>query len=323
MSPTPSTFDASCTATPLLRASSASTSSHRQIVLQRPIPRPSLKASKRYEARTWTDADDTALSEHFNSRGFNRVGRNLVRDIIELEARSRRFIRCATILTALKWDGAPRLSRFLIEFCGAAREATPWGADRRRDLHTGVTRCLLHLGGGAHLQAGLQGRLHAYPGGPQGATKSRLLRKLAMRDEWFSDSLPHDLTSKDARQHLAGQWLVEMGEIAQFRRSEIETVKSYLSCQFDKYRPPYGRSDITVPRQCVFVGTTNANAYLHDPTGNRRFWPVKVGTIRLAKVGTTRQPALGRGGRRLSQGRAVVAVVKARASCRPRAAGPA
>jgi putative DNA primase/helicase len=122
--------------------------------------------------------------------------------------------------------------------------------------------------------------------GPQGALKSRFLRTLAVSDDWFSDSLPHDLASKDARAHLAGRWIIEMSEIAQFRRSEIETVKSYLSCQSDVFRPAYGRSDIQLPRQCVFVGSTNAEAYLQDPTGNRRFWPIKVGTIHLAKVRT-------------------------------------
>jgi putative DNA primase/helicase len=96
--------------------------------------------------------------------------------------------------------------------------------------------------------------------------------------------LPHDLTSKDARAHLAGKWIVEMGEIAQFRRSEVETVKSFLSCQQDKFRPSYGRSDQTFPRQNVFAGTTNATTYLHDVTGNRRFWPVRTRSIKLGKI---------------------------------------
>jgi predicted P-loop ATPase len=257
-----------------------------QIILQRPIPRPNLKGSKRFEPRPWADADDTALAEHFNHRGFKRVGRDLIRDVIDLEARSHPFHPVRDYLEGLVWDGMPRLSRFLLDHCGAVADGE--NLEERKDAAAyleAVTRAFFISAVARIFKPGCKADCMLILEGPQGALKSRLLRMLAVRDEWFTDSLPQDLAGKDARAHLAGRWLVEMGEIAQFRRSEIETVKSFLSCQFDRYRPAYGRSDISVARQCLFIGTTNATTYLHDPTGNRRFWPVRVGTIRLGKVG--------------------------------------
>ena len=52
-------------------------------------------------------------------------------------------------------------------------------------------------------------------------------------------------------------------------------MKKFVSSPIDTYRPPYGRNNITVPRQCLFIGTTNENLCLSDSTGNRRFWPIE------------------------------------------------
>jgi putative DNA primase/helicase len=65
------------------------------------------------------------------------------------------------------------------------------------------------------------------------------------------------------------------------KRNEIETVKAFIAKQIDTFRPSYGRFAKEHPRQCVLIGTTNSDAYLRDPTGNRRFWPVRCGEVDL------------------------------------------
>ena len=115
--------------------------------------------------------------------------------------------------------------------------------------------------------------------GPQGIGKSTCLLILAGR-EWFADEIA-DLGTKDSAQDLRGKWIVELAEVAALRRGEIERVKAFVSRNVDHYRPSYGRRSMDFPRQCVFAGTTNADAYLADETGNRRFWPVKVTGLQL------------------------------------------
>jgi putative DNA primase/helicase len=67
-----------------------------------------------------------------------------------------------------------------------------------------------------------------------------------------------------------------MGELDALNRSEITRVKLFISSMEDRFRASFDRRPKNYPRQVVFIGTTNEDHYLIDPTGNRRFWPVQV-----------------------------------------------
>jgi predicted P-loop ATPase len=96
------------------------------------------------------------------------------------------------------------------------------------------------------------------------------------KDAWFTDSLT-SIEGKEAMEQLRGKWLVEMGELTNYKKSTSEAYKAFLSKQDDFYRPAYGRKAETYLRQCVFFATTNEKAFLKGDTGNRRFWVVECG----------------------------------------------
>lgn len=83
------------------------------------------------------------------------------------------------------------------------------------------------------------------------------------------------MKNKAGAEKLQGNWIVELSELAGIRKVELESMKSFLSRTDDKFRAAYGTVVESHPRQCVIVGSTNAqDGFLRDLTGNRRFWPV-------------------------------------------------
>jgi predicted P-loop ATPase len=111
---------------------------------------------------------------------------------------------------------------------------------------------------------------------PQGAGKSKAIATLFK--SWFTDDLA-EFGSKDASMQVRAAWGIEVAELSAMTRGEIERVKAFITRSVDRFRPSYGRRVIEVPRQAVFIGSTNALEYLKDETGGRRFWPIKCGVI--------------------------------------------
>jgi predicted P-loop ATPase len=110
--------------------------------------------------------------------------------------------------------------------------------------------------------------------GPQGIGKSTFLATLGK--DWYSDSL-QSFVGKEAAEMIQGIWINELSEMTGYNRSEMATIKQFLTKRDDIYRQAYGHRTERYARKCVFFGSCNEFSFLKDATGGRRFWPVDCG----------------------------------------------
>ena len=178
------------------------------------------------------------------------------------------------------WDGTLRLLKWLVTYLGTSDDP----------YHREIGRMFLISAIARIMAPGCKVDHILVLEGKQGAGKSSVCAIIG--GKYFSDSLPNLSAGKDASQHLAGRWIIELSELAATSKAENELLKAFATRQEEKYRPPYARTEVVQPRQCVFIGTTNKSAYLRDETGARRFWPVKVGTVDLDALRTDRDQIL-------------------------------
>ncbi|RKI14259.1 DNA primase [Corallococcus sp. AB030] len=178
-------------------------------------------------------------------------------------AKRNRYDPVADYLNALEWDGTPRLNGMLQRYFGAQGD----------EAHLHTIGAKFAIGAVARaLKPGCKVDTVLILEGPQGLRKSTAFRELAA--PWFSDA-PIDVHNKDSAMLASQFWFIELAELSTLRRAENQALKGFISRTEDTYRPPYGRANVKTARRCVFVGTTNDDAYLRDPTGHRRFWPVR------------------------------------------------
>jgi len=188
----------------------------------------------------------------------------VVRHGVEIAARLRPVHRVRDYLRSVRWDGTPRLDRWL---------ATYLGADDGPAVRAIGTMWMISAVARVH-QPGCQVDHMLILEGQQGIGKSQAVRVLA--GDWLLPALPSLRDDVRAASALRGIWIAEASELDAIRGAPAERVKDFVTRTRDVYRAAYARTEISVPRQCVFVGTTNSHVYLDDPTGARRFWGVRV-----------------------------------------------
>lgn len=241
-------------------------------MLTQPLPY-TAERSDRFSGREVRDSDITKLVSYFNRIGFPDATKNVAHDVAEAVSEMSTFHPVRNYLGGLPaWDGVKRLDTWLEDYCGCDPEG-----DEGRLYVREVARRWLISAVARVMRPGCKADGVLILEGRQGAMKSTTLRILAGGD-WFGDSLP-SLHTKDASDYLRGKWIIEMAELSNMNKAEVEIVKAFIAREEERFRPAYGRSEITYKRQCVFAGTTNKTDYLRDETGNRRFWPIKVGSL--------------------------------------------
>jgi putative DNA primase/helicase len=111
------------------------------------------------------------------------------------------------------------------------------------------------------------------------------------KTKWFKSLVPEHLNltkdgvilrpdDRDSVKQAVSFWLVELGELdSTFRKSDVAQLKAFITQDKDVLRRAYARKESNYARRTVFFASVNPKQFLHDPTGNRRYWTVEVEAI--------------------------------------------
>lgn len=188
------------------------------------------------------------------------------------------FNPVATWIESSPWDGVVRMTDLYATITAAGESDNPLKKSLKETL---IKRWMMSAVAAAFSPEGVSaaGVLVFQGGQYMGKTK------------WFKSLVPDSLNvlkdgmllrpdDKDSIKQICSFWLVELGELdSTFRKSDIAALKSFITNSSDVLRRPYARKESKFARRTVFFGSVNPREFLHDQTGNRRYWTIECEDI--------------------------------------------
>jgi len=224
----------------------------------------------------WTDSHDLNLLMFFQSKSkgetwyLPKIFKSTIIDAVFQAAKSNEFHPIRDYLRDLTWDGTPRLSNLFSNYLGSDDNA----------YTREVSEILLVSAVARAFEPGCKSDSIVIIEGPQGIGKSQFVAALSHNKKWGAEIQYHGgVASAKTVEAIAGKHIIELGELSGMKSGDQTELKNFLSTTTDRCRLPYERRAVDLPRQGIFIGTTNASEYLSDTTGNRRWLPVVARSI--------------------------------------------
>ena len=231
-----------------------------------------LTQMRTFNREDWKDVTDNRIKLHLEKEYSLVTSINGINQVCSIIADDNSYHPIKEYMNSVQWDGKPRLKSVFTDFLGATN-----------NIYTQSVAVITFVGAVARIfEAGVKFDTCTVFVGKQGIGKSKLISKIAVKPEWFTDGVT-TFDGKDFYESIQGKWIVEIGEGTAFQKSIKERSKQAIASQQDFYRRPYGRNPEQRPRQCVFLGTTNNYDFLKDETGDRRYYPIDVNISKATK----------------------------------------
>lgn len=195
-------------------------------------------------------------------------------------------------LNTLKWDGEKRVDNFMVEYMGA--KECQWSVEVSRIFWLSMVALWRSSNTKCDTIVVLEGA--------QGNGKTQALEIIGGYEHYTSLGSTSFTDTKRLVELTAGKLVAEIGELSSKSKKENDALKDFVTRRTSTERISYAKAAREYHRRYALVATTNDTEYLTDSTGERRFIPIKVGTIDLVALKQDREQLIAEALHRVNNG---------------------